>query len=110
MKGHKAHHKAGGKVHEDGDMAGHEKELKEGAGYRRGGKAKGKKHGGKIEGKKARMRADKYKRGGHVKSGMKAGGMAAKVTSAAGMSPHSPLSGAGKTAEPKKATVDKEND
>jgi hypothetical protein len=107
MKGKcKAH---GGKVKEDNDMAGQEKEVKEGAAYKKGGKAH-KKHGGKIEGKKPHERADKYKRGGHVKKHMKDGGMASKVKSAAGMSPMSPLSGAGKTAEPKAWTRDKEDD
>lgn len=92
----------GGKV--DNDMAGEEKETKEGAAYKHGGKAKHKKHGGKIEGKKPKHRADKFKRGGGVN------GMAKKVTSAAGMSASSPLSGAGKTAEPKMPENDKEND
>lgn len=106
MKGHK--HKAmGGKVKEDDDMAGEEKELKEGQGddFKKGGRTKKhKKHGGKVDGKKPAKRADKYARGGDVK------GMASKVTSAAGMSPSSPLSGAGKTAEPKMEKNDKEDD
>lgn len=107
MKGHKAHHhKAGGKVKEDDDTSGNEKE---GAAYKRGGKAK-KKHGGKIEGKKPHARADKYKRGGHVKKHMSTGGMASKVKSAAGMSATSPLSGAGKTAEPKTPKLDESDD
>ncbi len=105
----------GGKVREDDDMAGEEKEVKEGAAYKRGGKAKKmhKKHGGKIDGKKPKERADKFARGGHAKhhgKHMKDGGMASKVKSAAGMSATSPLSGAGKTAEPKKAVLDREDD
>lgn len=98
--------KDGGKI--DKDMAGEEKETKEGAAYKRGGKVK-KKHGGKIDGKKPHERADKYKRGGHVKK-MKDGGMASKVKSAAGMSATSPLSGAGKTAEPATPKNDREDD
>lgn len=109
MKG-KCHAK-GGKVKEDDDMAGREKEEKEGAAYKRGGKAHKmkhmkKKHGGKIEGKKAHERADKFARGGHAKMN----GMASKVASAAGMSASSPLSGAGKTAEPKVEKNDREDD
>jgi hypothetical protein len=113
MKGHKMHRKDGGRAHEkqDDDLAGEEKEVKESAAYKKGGKAMKKKHGGKVEGKKAAHRADKYARGGHAhKKHMKDGGMASKVKSAAGMSPASPLSGAGKTAEPKTPEVDKEND
>lgn len=96
----------------DDDMKGEHMEEKEGAEYKHGGKAKmkhkakHKKHGGKIEGKKAHHRADKFARGGHAKMN----GMAKKVTSAAGMSPSSPLSGAGKTAEPKMPKNDKEDD
>lgn len=93
----------GGKVKEDDDMAGEKKEAGE-KGFKHGGKAKHKKHGGKIEGKKAHHRADKFARGG------KAGGMASKVKSAAGMSATSPLSGAGKTAEPKMPKNDREDD
>lgn len=92
----------GGKV--DNDMAGEKKEFKEGAAYKRGGKAK--KHGGKMEGKKPAGRADKFARGGKAKMN----GMASKVASAAGMSASSPLSGAGKTAEPKAPMRDKEDD
>lgn len=95
--------KMGGKVKEDNDMAGEEKETKEAGAYKRGGKAH-KKHGGKVEGKKAMMRADKRARGGRTN------GMASKVTSAAGMSPSSPLSGAGKTAEPKTPKLDESDD
>jgi len=73
--------------------------------FKRGGKAKHKKHGGKVEGKKSHDRADKFKRGGHVKHAK--GG---KVMSAGGMSASSPLSGAGKTAEPKMPKEDKESD
>ena len=91
---------AGGKIKEDVDMAGEKKELKEGAAYKCGGKAKGKKHGGKIKGKAPHHRADKFARGGAAK----------KVISAAGMSASSPLSGAGKTKEPSKPEVDKEDD
>ena len=105
---------SGGKVKEDDDMAGEKKELKEGAAYKHGGKAmhkgkhkaKHKKHGGKIDGKKAHHRADKFARGGHAKMN----GMAQKVASAAGMSPSSPLSGAGKTKEPMTPKNDKEDD
>lgn len=94
----------------DDDMKGEHMEEKEGAEYKRGGKAKmkhkakHKKHGGKIEGKKPHERADKRARGGKIN------GMAKKVTSAAGMSPTSPLSGAGKTAEPKVPMNDREDD
>lgn len=101
--------KDGGKVKEDDDMAGEEKEVKEGAAYKKGGHVK-KKHGGKVDGKKPAKRADKFARGGHAKKHMKDGGMASKVKSAAGMSPMSPLSGAGKTAEPKTPVNDKEDD
>lgn len=101
---------SGGKVHEDDDMAGEKKEMKEGAAYKHGGKAKHKgkhkKHGGKISGKKPHARADKFARGGHAKMN----GMAKKVASAAGMSPSSPLSGAGKTKEPATPKNDKEDD
>lgn len=91
----------GGKVKEDDDMKGKSDE-KEGAGYKHGGKvkAKHKKHGGKVGGKKPHMRPDKKARGG----------MAGKVMSAAGMSASSPLSGAGKTAEPKVPKNDSEDD
>lgn len=94
--------KNGGKVKEDNDMAGEEKETKEAGAYKRGGKAK--KMGGKVDGKKPKMRADKFKRGGGVK------GMASTVKSAAGMTPMSPLSGAGKTAEPAIPKNNKEDD
>lgn len=100
--------KSGGKVKEDDDMAGEEKETKESGAYKRGGKAKMKKHGGKVDGKKPHMRADKKARGGPVKK--KEGGMAADVKSAAGMSASSPLSGAGKTAEPKMSKNDESDD
>lgn len=92
----KAH---GGKVKEDDDMKGEEKETKQSAAYKRGGKV-AKKHGGKVDGKKSKARADKFSRGG----------MAQNVKSAAGMSPTSPLSGAGKTSETKKPSIDKEDD
>ena len=57
-----------------------------------------------MEGKKAKHHAGKMARGGGVK------GMASKVESAAGMSASSPLSGAGKTAEPKMEKNDREDD
>lgn len=65
--------------------------------FKRGGHVKGKKHGGKVMGKKPHGRPDKKARGGDVKS-------------AAGMSAGSPMSGAGKTAEPKMSKNDKEDD
>ena len=113
---------SGGKVRENDDLAGTEKELKEGAAYKKGGmalKAKRlkkvlhKKHGGKIDGKKPHHRADKLARGGHVKHkahGGEVDGMAKKVVSAAGMSPSSPLSGAGKTKDPMTPKIDREDD
>lgn len=92
----------GGKVKEDDDMKGNKAEEKEsgGKGFKRGGHVKHKKHGGKVGGKKPHGRPDKKARGG----------MASDVKSAAGMSPSSPLSGAGKTAEPKMEKNDKEDD
>jgi len=101
--------KSGGKVKEDNDMAGEEKETKESGAYKKGGHVK-KKHGGKVDGKKPAKRADKFARGGAAKKHMKDGGMASKVKSAAGMSATSPLSGAGKTAEPKMPKVDESDD
>lgn len=96
----KEHKKHGGKVKENDDEAGNKKEEKEEGAYKRGGKVKHKKHGGKVDGKKPHHRADKKARGG----------MASEVKSAAGMSATSPLSGAGKTAEPKMEKNDKEDD
>ncbi len=99
MKGHKMKKADGGTVEENKEIEDKKSEFK------RGGKAKHKKHGGKVEGKKPHGRADKFKRGGGVKCAK--GG---KVMSAGGMSASSPLSGAGKTAEPKAPVRDKEDD
>lgn len=74
--------------------------------FKRGGKAEKhekKKHGGKVEGKKSHERADKRARGGGVK---KDAGM---IKSAGGMTPSSPLSGAG-TKGNKAPKLDKEDD
>jgi hypothetical protein len=110
MKGHKSHKKEGGKVHENDDMKGEREELHESQkeDFKKGGKVKKhgkhKKHGGKVEGKKAKHRPDKRARGGKIS------GTASKVESAAGMSPSSPLSGAGKTKEAKTPKLDREDD
>lgn len=97
MKGHKGNKKAmGGEVADVKKDAMDKKDS-----FKRGGKAEKKKGGGKVEGKKSHMRADKRARGGGVNKDM--------VKSAGGMTPSSPLSGAG-TKESKAPKLDREDD
>lgn len=73
-------------------------------GFKKGGRVK-KKHGGKVSGKHPHMRPDKKARGGKADQQRTPG-----VKGAGGMSAGSPLSGAGKTAEPGMAKNDNEDD
>ena len=106
MKGHKSHHhkKAnGGKVRfEETGTEEEDKEVesKKDA-FKHGGKVKHKKHGGKVEGKKAHKHAGKK---------MRSGGKVDMAKNAVGATPTSPLTGAGKTAEPKIEKKDREED
>ena len=125
MKGHKKEHKAaGGKAgySEAEGTAAERKEVADGKdGFKKGGKVAKKKHGGKVEGKKPAKRADKFARGGHIKGKEKhhehpkaehhaRGGKVKGMMSAGGMSAGSPMSGAGKTAEPKVPKNDESDD
>jgi hypothetical protein len=108
MKGHKHHKSKGGAIDGSKGTKEEDREVEDKKdGFKKGGRAKKHKHGGKVEGKKAKHRADKRARGGAIKKDKKD---MPSVKSAGGMSASSPLSGAGKTAEPKVPKNDKEDD